>query len=137
MAAQIDKIVSITTALITDSKGRVLLLKRSNHSSYPDTWQFVEGKIEEGENAEEGLQREIHEEIGVSASKIQIYTVFPNLLEANGQNYLAFRLVFYVDIESDNIKLSNEHMDFGWFTKAEALELPLLPGVSAVIQKIL
>jgi mutator protein MutT len=136
MSTTIDKIVSIASAVIKNKEGKVLLLQRSGIASYPDHWQLVEGKLEESERVDSALKREVQEEIGGIVKVMHIDTVFYNELPAKGQYYLAFRVVFDVELESDEVKISEEHKSFAWYTKDEALSLQLLPGVKAVLQKL-
>lgn len=44
--------------------GRLMLNLRSQHVTYSYYWGFVGGKVEKGEEVEDALMREIHEEIG-------------------------------------------------------------------------
>lgn len=136
MSTTIDKIVPIASAVIKNKEGKVLLLQRSEIASYPDHWQLVEGKLEESEKVDLALKREIQEEVGATVKIMNINTIFHNELPAKGQNYLAFRVVFEVELESEEIKISEEHKSFGWYTKEEALALQLLPGVEEVVKKL-
>jgi 8-oxo-dGTP pyrophosphatase MutT (NUDIX family) len=137
MSITIDKVILIASSLIQNKEGKLLLLQRSGTSSYPDYWQFVEGKLEEDEKVDAALTREIQEEIDANIGKLTINTILHNQLSANGQNYLAVRVVFNVELSSEDIKLSDEHKSYGWFTKQDALALQLLPGIEEVIQKLL
>ena len=58
-------------AIITDNQGRVLLLK---HRFRPGTgWGMPGGFIEEGEQPEEALRRELREEVGLEVEKIELF----------------------------------------------------------------
>ncbi|MGH9871063.1 MAG: NUDIX hydrolase [Pyrinomonadaceae bacterium] len=60
-------------AVITDSSGRVLLLK---HRFRPGSgWGLPGGFIERGEQVEEGLRRELREEIGLEVEQLKLFTV--------------------------------------------------------------
>jgi 8-oxo-dGTP pyrophosphatase MutT (NUDIX family) len=52
-------------ALITDEKGRVLIVKESN-----DTWGLPGGGINHGEIPQECIKREINEELGIDNTKV-------------------------------------------------------------------
>ena len=131
----IDKIILIASSVIKNST-KVLLLQRGDDSSYPNHWQLPEGKLEEGEILAIALKREIKEEIGGEVSSLKFQTVFYTDLEAKGQQYLAIRAIFKAKLKSNEIKLSHEHKNYRWFSKKEALNLPLLPGIKEVLEKL-
>lgn len=132
----IDKVLVISTSIIKNLKDQVLLVQRSNKSSYPNFWQLVEGKLEEKESPEEALRREVKEEIGVSVVQLEMKTVLFNEIEAKGLKYLCFRVIYKATISSDKIRISDEHINFGWFGKEEALKLSLLPGTKKILEKV-
>ncbi|MFH1590738.1 MAG: NUDIX hydrolase [archaeon] len=59
----------ISIAALYDEEGKLLLQYRRGLSPYDEDWSFFGGGVEEGESAEEGLIREIEEEIGVTLEK--------------------------------------------------------------------
>jgi mutator protein MutT len=59
-------------AIITDARGRVLLLK---HRFRPGSdWGMPGGFLEKGEQPEEGLRRELREEIGFEVKNLKLFT---------------------------------------------------------------
>ena len=59
-------------AVITDNQGRVLLLK---HRFRPGTgWGMPGGFMQEGEQPEETLRRELREEVGLEVEKVELFT---------------------------------------------------------------
>lgn len=51
-------------AILLRSDGKVLIARRSD---YPESWQFPQGGVGEGENLPEALRREVAEEIALPA----------------------------------------------------------------------
>jgi 8-oxo-dGTP diphosphatase len=59
------KLVHVAVAVIERSNGDVCIAQRADHQHQGGLWEFPGGKVEEGETITQGLQREIHEELGV------------------------------------------------------------------------
>ena len=57
--------------IIVNAKGQFFLGKRIG----AEAWQFPQGGIDEGENPEESLYRELHEETGLIKDKVNIIAV--------------------------------------------------------------
>lgn len=131
----IDKIIIIASSIIID-KEMVLLLQRGDDSSYPDYWQLPEGKIEEGELSDLALRREVKEEIGVGIKNVKFQGIFYSNIEAKEIKYLAIRAVYSAVLDSNDITLSQEHKNYGWYSKKEALNLLLLPGIEEILENL-
>ncbi|WKZ26067.1 MAG: NUDIX hydrolase [bacterium] len=132
----IDKVLVISTAIIRDSKKQVLLIKRSKKSSYPDHWQLVEGKINISESPEETIRREVEEETKIEVNKLELKSVYHNEIEAKGLNFLCFRVVFNAIVTPNDIVISDEHTEFGWFNRKTVNKLILLPGTKEILEDI-
>ena len=58
-------IVLVAAAALVDAQGRVLLAQRPVGKSMAGLWEFPGGKVQEGENPEYALMRELEEELGI------------------------------------------------------------------------
>lgn len=58
-------------AILQRPNGLVLIAQRSD---YPQSWQFPQGGIDQGESPEDALRREIKEEVGVAPEAYAIVT---------------------------------------------------------------
>lgn len=58
--------MKVAVAVIFDELQRVLITRRPLQASHGGFWEFPGGKLEAGEEAEEALQREIQEEVGLT-----------------------------------------------------------------------
>ena len=93
--ADIDQIV--IAVLISD--GAVLLLRRAPSEAHSDKWDLPGGHLIEGENAEDGLLREVWEETGLRIRA-------PKEMYSQGKN-----TYFRAALPSGKIKLSKEHTE--------------------------
>lgn len=109
----------IALVLLENRQGCFALQLRSNIPSIPnpDRWGFFGGHIEEGESAEDGALREIHEELNcrLDPSRLQALERFRR--EPN-THYSVFH--YAVEAELDNVELQ-EGEDFDLFDLKQIL----------------
>lgn len=56
-------------AILTDAQDRIFIAERVN---IPGAWQFPQGGIDDGEDAEAAMLRELAEEIGVRREQVEV-----------------------------------------------------------------
>jgi 8-oxo-dGTP diphosphatase len=59
------RLIHVAAGVISDDQGRVLIAKRPDHTHQGGLWEFPGGKLEPDEPVEDGLARELAEEIGI------------------------------------------------------------------------
>lgn len=130
------------------SVGAVIFRKKDNNIFYllldygkmkkgsDHYWNFVKGHVEKGETEEETMRRETLEETGISDLRIisgfsdknrYVYRAFGKEREKrkkSGQkNIVAKKSThFLAETKLENIKLSDEHIDFAWLPFEEATQ---------------
>ncbi len=118
-------------AIIRNSRGEVLLLKTNpaelrgdNGESY---WDIPGGRIHKGTSIEEALKREVEEETGIATIKEfkPFSMVLSNIRIPTNDGSVGLILSSYLcEVENvENIKLSNEHIEYKWFSPQEAAKL--------------
>ena len=59
--------IEVAAGVLTDTRGRVLLMQRLPGKHLAGLWEFPGGKLEPGESIEHALARELREELGIEA----------------------------------------------------------------------
>ncbi len=119
--------------VFVDRNGLVLVAERSDAAN---SWQLPQGGVEENEDYEAALKREMMEELGISRLKIlkqsshPIHYDFPETLNAplskkyRGQA-MTWYLVELVDSDAPNLSLAtdDEFVNLKWVEPMQAIEL--------------
>jgi len=119
--------VKIVEAIVKDSRGRVLLLKRSgNNSLYVGKWQLPGGKAEGKETANQAIRRELFEETGCMCSSLSVLkkVTFSELFR--GKKSTVELTIFFCKTKG-KVYLSKEHSDFKFVNSSRILKSILAP----------
>lgn len=96
-----------------DEESRILLLKRSfDDDIEPNKWCFAGGAVDDGENFEEGLIREVREELGV---EILEFNFLKSYYLKDKNNSIGIRAVYFYGKAKGEIILNEEHLEYYWF----------------------
>jgi GH24 family phage-related lysozyme (muramidase)/8-oxo-dGTP pyrophosphatase MutT (NUDIX family) len=120
----------VAGALIKDEEsGDVLLIKRNDKTP---KWAMATGKIDEGEDSLEALEREIYEELFIKPGQIRLN--YKGLESFPAQN---MELYYYEGFVRGKFKphLDEENLDYGWFS-IDKLPSPLIGGLYNKIEQI-
>jgi ADP-ribose pyrophosphatase YjhB (NUDIX family) len=115
----------MVTAIIKRGR-RYLLVKRGTmHKVQWGKWQFPEGGVEFGERPLVALKRELREETNLKVKSAELLGLNSYVVRALGTDlYHIIRIVYSVKA-SGRVRLSAEHIKFGWFTKAQVSKMPM------------
>jgi 8-oxo-dGTP pyrophosphatase MutT (NUDIX family) len=119
----------------TDGALRFLLLKRNKDKLYEHLWQGVAGKIEENETAFEAAIRELREETGLEPVRMFVADHVSRFYESH-QDRINLVPVFGIEVDSVEVKLSKEHVDYKWVDIYEALDTLVWRGQKEGIQTV-
>lgn len=135
MASVTVRVVDCYVYRQTDDGLEFLLMKRNLNKIYEHLWQGVAGKIEDGETAPEAAIRELKEETGFDPVKVFVADHISRFYEVHGDR-INLVPVFGIEVNSDEVILSEEHIDFKWVTIEEALNTLVWNGQKKGIQTV-
>ena len=98
----------VAKVVIIDENNDVLFLRRSDyHKKFAGELDLPGGHLKEGENLISGLKREVLEETGLKIKN-------PVFFEKQKDRYY-----FFAKYNNKKIKLSDEHIEYGFYNKSE------------------
>ena len=88
----------IAMVLLFDRHGRLLVYLRDNKPDipFPNHWDFFGGHVEEGETPDEGLVREVKEELGI---KLKHWNFFRRYECTEGDAYPNIKYLYWARID--------------------------------------
>ncbi len=104
-----EKNIRQVVAAVIEKEGKVLVARRKPGLVAGGMWEFPGGKLEDGETAERCLERELEEELGVSARVGDLLCSVP----FSGALTAFELLVFRTELLSDSFKLT-DHDEIRW-----------------------
>ena len=114
------------SAAIFDEHGRILLTRRADNGQ----WCLPGGRMESGESAAEACEREVLEETGLRVRVRRLVGVYSHpdqlVIYPDGNKAHIVALHFVADVIGGELGLSNETIDFGYFTMDEIQSMELL-----------
>lgn len=111
-------------ALILDNQRRFLLVKENNGlRDFPGWW------LDHGETPQEGIRREIHEEMWLEMLEVsKTPSYFLTAKNQAGDKYIA-NIFYETTVKDLNFSPSQECVEIGFFTAKEAKNLQAFPNV--------
>ena len=120
----------LVTCAIIEHNQKVLCAQRSKKMNLPLKWEFPGGKVEEGEDFESCLKREIKEELGV---EIEVTERLPSNTHAySNQKYIKL-IPFRCSLRTFEIDLK-EHLKIEWSSPRELLKFDWAEADIPIVQ---
>lgn len=116
---------------ILKRENKFLVALRPKHKPYSDYWEFPGGKIEPDESSRNALIREIHEELGVD-----VVTAEHCFDHVHSYPDKTVQLELWLITEFVGEPHNKEMQELRWVTHQEMLDLRLLEGNWAIMEKI-
>lgn len=121
----------VVAALIRKDN-KFMIFQRSESKTRAFQWEFVGGKVEEGETLEEALIRECREEIGVT---VRVGDVFFEV-DHEYPDITIHLTLFNAEIE-EGVPQKLEHNDIRYITPDEISEYEFCPADDEILKKII
>lgn len=119
-------------AALIKRDNKFLICQRPRNKARALLWEFVGGKVEQGESREDALKRECKEELDVD---ITVGKLFMKVVHEYPDITIGLSL-FEAEIdEGQEIKLL-EHVDAKWITAEEIYEYEFCPADEDILAKI-
>lgn len=127
--------LAVVAAAVRDAEGRLLLQQALPGKAHEGQWEFPGGKVESEENPRFALAREVREELGLMLDPAALRAVaFADETRRDGGP--AIVLFLYDCPVWTGVAEALEGQAFGWFTRAEAADLPLAPMDRALLESL-
>lgn len=121
-------VVDVAVGVLMRANGEFLLTSRPAGKVYQGYWEFPGGKLEQGETGEQALQRELHEELGVTVESAALWKV-----EMVDYPHALVRLNFFKVLGWSGDLQMREGQSFSW-QQLPVQVMPVLPGTVPVLQ---
>ncbi|MGN0469108.1 MAG: (deoxy)nucleoside triphosphate pyrophosphohydrolase [Acutalibacteraceae bacterium] len=120
----------VVAALIFE-RDKFLICQRPQHKARGLLWEFVGGKVEDGETKQQALKRECFEELAV---EINVFEEFMTVLHEYPDITIELT-IFYAEISKGTPKML-EHNDIKWIRKDEIENFDFCPADTQILEKI-
>jgi 8-oxo-dGTP diphosphatase len=124
-------IVRVAAAVILRADGQVLLAQRPPGKAYAGYWEFPGGKLEAGESPRAALDRELHEELGLSVRRAA-----PWLVQRFVYPHAHVELNFFRVFAWEGEPVGHDGQAFSWQTPGRFDVAPLLPANTTVLRAL-
>lgn len=128
-------------AVIFRKENRKLLFLLLHYPSSAKTtkeyWDLTKGHIEKGENEIETVKREVEEETGLRDIKFLegFKEGIKYFFRWENKNIIKFVTFYLAETRTEDIKISEEHIDYKWLSYEEALKQLTFKNAKDILKK--
>lgn len=119
-----------TGALLSNSDGALLFVVRGSDPQ-KGFLDFPGGFMDPGETPEDGLRREITEELHITVADLTFFTAEPNIYPYRGVLYYTLDLFFTGHIEEKNFALQGDEIESYRFIQPSEVDIQQIAFISA------
>lgn len=125
-------IIDVVGAIIKDGD-RYLVGQRAANKSQGGLWEFMGGKIEQGETPEQALARECREELSL---EIEDEHIIDSVIHEYPEKTIRLILIS-CSPKSGSVPKALEHQQIRWVTRAEMDSLDFAPADRELMERIM
>lgn len=126
--------IKVLCGLIRNAHNQIFIARRAPHKAMAGKWEFPGGKLEDGEDPKEGLQRELLEELGMTVH-------VGDYVGTTNHQYPNFKIeliAYQCEFMAATYELT-DHDAYAWIMPVELKDYDLaeadLPFISILFQK--
>ena len=125
------EMVEVVAALIWQGD-RFMICQRPSHKARGLLWEFVGGKVEEGESKEQALIRECREELDITLS---VDDIFMDVVHEYPD--ITVHLTLFNARIAEGVPKKIEHNDIQWITHHEIGNYNFCPADKEILERII
>lgn len=126
-----NSVIEVVGAIIKDGD-RYLIGQRAEYKAQGGLWEFMGGKIEQGETFEEALKRECREELDLAIEDVR---VIDSVVHEYPEKTIRLTLLECRPKEG-SVPRALEHQAIKWVTVAEMKDVPFCPADKELVEKL-
>ena len=119
------KLTLVVACALIDADKRVLIAQRPQGKPMAGLWEFPGGKVEPGERPETTLIRELHEEIGITASEP---CLAPLTFASHAYESFHLLMPLYVCRRWEGFVVAREGQSLAWVRANRLRDYPMPPA---------
>ncbi len=121
--------LSVKALILDETRTKFLLAQEDN-----EKWELPGGGLDWGENFEEGIKREVMEEMGLVVSSVSKHPSYLTTAQRDSDGTWTANILFETTLENLNFTPSSECVAIKFVTQEEALELNLFVTVKKFLE---
>jgi 8-oxo-dGTP diphosphatase len=128
------KLLLVVAAALVDPDGRVLVAQRPEGKALAGLWEFPGGKVDQGEQPELALIRELHEELGI---EVEEPCLAPLTFASHAYPEFHLLMPLYICRRWKGFVTAREAQALKWLRPKDLRDLPMPPADAPLIPALI